>query len=126
MESLHDKRFTLLQASGIFSANSLLISMSGITVTGLGDSAASIVGSQWGRRKWPGTTKTLEGSVAFFGSIFLFQLVLLWAMGFQNLSNASWLRLVAADLLVCLLEAWTQQIDNLLLPVYHCALLQMV
>ena len=68
----------------------------------------------------------MEGTLAFFLSIFVFQVGMLYLKGFENLSEESWIRLIGADLLVCLLEAWTEQIDNLLLPVYHCALLQMV
>ncbi|CAD7963772.1 unnamed protein product [Amoebophrya sp. A120] len=114
---------------GIFNANSLLISLAGITATGVGDSAASIVGGCIGRHRWPGARnkKTLEGSfLGFFLSTFLFQVLLLYVVRFQGLSPASWARLVLADLLVATLEALTDQIDNLILPLFHAALLQYV
>ncbi|MFW5973426.1 MAG: diacylglycerol/polyprenol kinase family protein [Bacteroidota bacterium] len=31
----------------------------------LGDAAAALIGRRWGRRRWPGTTRTVEGSLAF-------------------------------------------------------------
>ncbi|CAD7963236.1 unnamed protein product [Amoebophrya sp. A25] len=112
---------------GIFQARSLLIALSGLTCTGVGDSFASIVGTSCGKHRWPGgLKKTIEGSLGFFVSAFAFQAIMLYILGFHNLSTESWLRLALADFLVAILEACTDQIDNLILPLYHCALLQFV
>lgn len=118
--------FAYFMHRGIFSATSLLVALSGVAVTGLGDAAASYCGINFGRHHWPGSKKTLEGTAAMVFSVLLFQSFCLVAVGFQGLSLASWGRLVLADVLVALLEANTDQIDNLFLPLFHVALLQMV
>lgn len=118
--------FTYFIQRGVFSANSLLIALSGVTVTGLGDAAASFIGMRFGRHRWPGSKKTFEGSCAMVVAVVALQALCLRIVGFHHLSAASWCRLVLADVLVSLLEACTDQIDNLFLPLYHIALLQMV
>lgn len=41
----------------------------GVLVLGVGDALASIVGRRYGRMYWPGSSKTVEGSVAFVSSV---------------------------------------------------------
>eukprot|EP00929_Paragymnodinium_shiwhaense_P112077 TRINITY_DN80339_c0_g1_i1.p1 TRINITY_DN80339_c0_g1~~TRINITY_DN80339_c0_g1_i1.p1 ORF type:complete len:502 (-),score=77.79 TRINITY_DN80339_c0_g1_i1:134-1639(-) len=118
--------FTYFVLRGLYSANGLLIALSGVAVTGLGDAMASFCGVNFGRHRWYGTKKTVEGTAAMIVSVFLFQVVCLYVVGFHNLSGSSWARLVASDVMVALLEAKTEQIDNVFLPLYHVALLQMV
>lgn len=118
--------FNYFVLRGIFSASGLLIALSGVTVTGLGDAMASYCGIRFGRHRWRNSRKTLEGSAAMLLVVLAFQVGCLWAVGFHHLSAASWARLVLADALVALLEAKTDQIDNLFLPLYHVALLQLV
>nr|CAG8597747.1 13776_t:CDS:2 [Entrophospora candida] len=45
--------------------NSILANLSGILTSGLGDSMASMIGRRYDCHKWPGTSKTVEGFVAF-------------------------------------------------------------
>jgi len=118
--------FNYFVLRGIFSANALLIALSGVSVTGLGDAMASYCGVTFGKHRWHGTKKTMEGTAGMIVAVVAFQIGCLWSVGFQNLSIASWGKLVLADVLVALLEAKTDQIDNLFLPLYHVALLQMV
>jgi dolichol kinase len=76
----------------------------GILVLGVGDSLAAVVGIQFGRRKWPSCRKTVEGSVAMWMGMAL----CCCCFPLQN-----W---VAAVTFTTLLEAFTTQIDNLILP----------
>jgi len=118
--------FAFFVMRGVFSASSLLIALSGVTVTGLGDAAASLCGTNYGRHPWHGSKKTMEGTLAMIVAVLSFQVCCLCAVGFHGLSVASWARLAMADVLVAMLEARTDQIDNLFLPLYHVALLQLV
>ncbi|KAH6840912.1 hypothetical protein B0I37DRAFT_438397 [Chaetomium sp. MPI-CAGE-AT-0009] len=46
--------------------------VSGVVCVGLGDAAASLVGRRWGHRKWLwGGGKSVEGSAAFAGAVFV-------------------------------------------------------
>eukprot|EP01064_Diplonema_japonicum_P038606 TRINITY_DN940_c0_g1_i2.p1 TRINITY_DN940_c0_g1~~TRINITY_DN940_c0_g1_i2.p1 ORF type:complete len:489 (+),score=92.01 TRINITY_DN940_c0_g1_i2:34-1500(+) len=111
---------------GVFSAKSLLCAIGGVTVTGLGDACASVMGVLFGRHKWGSSRKTIEGSLAMILSIIAFQYWALWFNGFHNLSGASWCKLILADLGVVLLEAVTDQVDNLILPLCHVVTLQLI
>lgn len=57
-----------------------LAQLSGIISVGIGDSAASIIGSKIGRHRWPGRQRTLEGSIAGLIAQFSFIFVL-WYFG---------------------------------------------
>ncbi|KAG0050732.1 hypothetical protein BGZ83_004479 [Gryganskiella cystojenkinii] len=47
----------------------ILAGLSGIFSLGVGDAMASIIGKRFGRRRWPGTIKTVEGTIAFVVSV---------------------------------------------------------
>lgn len=47
-----------------------IVQQIGVLTLGVGDALASIVGRRYGRIRWPGSSKTVEGSVAFVTSIF--------------------------------------------------------
>lgn len=90
---------------------------------------ASIVGVHFGRWRWPGTQKTVEGSAAAAASM----LLLLWLIdvtqggdGQGGSSRGEWGLVTLCTCGVCVLEAFTTQIDNLFLPlVYYAALLSL-
>jgi dolichol kinase len=106
--------------------------LAGILATGLGDAAASIVGSQIGRVPIaPKSKKTVEGTLAgavivmmaWFG---LYQYRLIPEMQFvwgDNSRFINWAGLVAVTVLNSLLEASTEQLDNLFIPLHYFALL---
>ncbi|KAF9951013.1 hypothetical protein BGZ70_001150 [Mortierella alpina] len=63
----------------------ILAGLSGIFALGVGDAMASIVGKRFGRHRWPGTTKTVEGTVAFVASVMMAAgavFVGMWLMSF--------------------------------------------
>ncbi|CEH13703.1 dolichol kinase [Ceraceosorus bombacis] len=87
----------------------------GVLVLGVGDALASIVGRRYGRVYWPGSSKTVEGSVAFVGSI-LCSTLLLRMLGWVQPFSIPRLGVVLA--LLGALEGTSSQNDNLILPVY--------
>ena len=50
-------------SSGTLNTHEILILSSGIFALGVGDTAASVGGTLWGRNKIPGTSKTIEGTI---------------------------------------------------------------
>ena len=97
----------------------------GVLVLGIGDAAASVVGSRVGRRRWPGGGgKTVEGSAAAVASMLVAVVALRWAEGVPLAAGwAGWAALACCVALACALEAFTAQMDNLFLPLYFHALL---
>ncbi|KAG0311878.1 hypothetical protein BGZ97_011578 [Linnemannia gamsii] len=70
----------------------ILAGLSGIFALGVGDAMASIVGKRFGRHRWPGTIKTVEGTVAFVGSVMVAAgaiFVGMWLMSFVFGDSAS-------------------------------------
>lgn len=95
---------------------------SGILSLGIGDTMASVVGKKIGRYRWPGSPKTVEGTLAGIIS----QLVFLWTLHYNDillLPKERWLPVSTAVTAGSLLEAWTSQIDNIILSPFLCSLL---
>ncbi|KAG0037037.1 hypothetical protein BGZ82_003249, partial [Podila clonocystis] len=70
----------------------ILAGLSGIFALGVGDAMASIVGKRYGRHRWPGTIKTVEGTVAFVASVMTAAgaiFVGMWLMSFVFGSSTS-------------------------------------
>ncbi|KAG0357533.1 hypothetical protein BGX24_006187, partial [Mortierella sp. AD032] len=70
----------------------ILAGLSGIFALGVGDAMASIVGKRFGRHRWPGTIKTVEGTLAFVGSVMVaagLVFVGMWMMSFVFGDSAS-------------------------------------
>ncbi|XP_023019763.2 dolichol kinase isoform X1 [Leptinotarsa decemlineata] len=90
--------------------------MSGLLSIGVGDTAASIVGSNYGKHFWPGTKKTFEGTVgcmlAQMGLVY-FLIVFNFV---PNFSTEQCLKIFLAIFVTSLVEAKTTQVDNLVLP----------
>jgi len=79
------------------------LALFGILVLGVGDSMAAIVGTHYGKTKW-GRKRSVEGSLAMLMSMF----AICWACGRED-----W---TFAVIVTTILEAFTCQIDNLVLP----------
>ncbi|XP_049594794.1 dolichol kinase [Syngnathus scovelli] len=99
-----------------------LVPYAGVLAVGIGDTAASVLGSAVGEIRWPGTKKTMEGTAtSVLAQIVGVALLLIFDVG-VNLNGAySWI--LSSVALVAMLEAYTSQIDNLLLPLYLLILL---
>ncbi|WFD33931.1 dolichol kinase [Malassezia cuniculi] len=106
-----------------FDSRSRIAQQLGTLVLGVGDALASIVGRRFGRHKWPGSNKSVEGSLAFVASIVCCA-VLLQVVGWvETVPLARFTAIVSA---LSLLEGVSEQNDNLVLPVCGlvlCALL---
>ncbi|XP_071453950.1 dolichol kinase [Hetaerina americana] len=99
-----------------------LLALAGVLSVGIGDTAASVGGVRFGRHKWPGSKKSIEGTVI---SIFLQSLIVsgFAQFGFIPSSPSSLLRTFAAVTITSVLEALTDQVDNLVLPLVQLLLL---
>jgi dolichol kinase len=84
----------------------------GIISLGVGDSIGAIIGVYMGRNFWPGSKRTLEGSLGMFLS------TLASMIGFQGWmhQDVPHFKLLSISLAITLLEACTCHIDNLYLP----------
>ncbi|KAF9048592.1 hypothetical protein BJ165DRAFT_1526030 [Panaeolus papilionaceus] len=101
--------------------SSHLLQFTGILTLGLGDAAASLVGRRLGVHKWsPTTNKTVEGSVGFVVAVFV-PTVLLRLFG--HAEPFSTVRYVLVVVLSSILEALSDQNDNLTLPLYMWSML---
>ncbi|KAJ2711263.1 dolichol kinase [Coemansia spiralis] len=93
--------------------------LAGVLTLGVADTAASLVGLGLGRRRWPYSPKTVEGTAAFVCALFA-ALSLVPAAGAPGAA----LRLVLCAALG-LLEALTEQNDNLVVALAAYAALTM-
>ncbi|XP_023938773.2 dolichol kinase [Bicyclus anynana] len=88
--------------------------LSGVLAIGVGDTAASWFGSRFGFNKWQDSNRTMEGTtfniLSQIGTVYALQL-------FELLNSENALtRTIFAATVSGLVEAWTDQVDNLLLP----------
>ncbi|ELK33440.1 Dolichol kinase [Myotis davidii] len=99
-----------------------LVTYAGVLAVGVGDTVASIFGSIMGEIHWPETKKTFEGTMT---SIFaqIISLALILTFDHEVDINHSYAWIWGSLSTVSLLEAYTTQIDNLLLPLYLLILL---
>ena len=83
-----------------------LLAQWGILCLGVGDAMGAVVGKTYGSIRWGKNQRTMEGSLAMWSSMMIVGLAL---------SN-DWLPLLLATTFATLLEAYTMQMDNLVLP----------
>ena len=95
----------------------VLALLSGVLSVGIGDTFASIGGLLYGRHKWPGTKKTLEGSLCGVVAQMV-AVVALCLVGCLECtpSTAWWTGILITTVLCSLVEAFTDQVDNIALP----------
>ncbi|EFA86315.1 hypothetical protein PPL_00105 [Heterostelium album PN500] len=101
-----------------------LSALSGLLTIGVGDSLASLVGTKFGRTKWFGTSKSIEGTLGGIISTFTAGVILLIAIQPTSATLFSdVIKLLIASFLSGILEASTTQIDNIILPIIFFSLL---
>lgn len=131
-----DKKDSLLSLTAIYLLSGLsfslwmptsnltpLVLFSGVITVGIGDTAASFVGSRWGTHKWLGTEKTIEGTVACI----VCQVCVILGLTLCGFVDSYWLLLksILAVVSGSLIEARTNQVDNLALPLFMYVCLMM-
>lgn len=101
-----------------------LPTFSGVIAIGFGDTAASIVGSHFGRHKWSGSEKSIEGSVAAVVAQILSSILIgMYLNPNVSMTFAELTAITIISMIVSLIEAKTSEIDNLTLPLYHNTLM---
>jgi dolichol kinase len=89
---------------------------------GIGDSAATLFGKMFGKWHWKNSKKTVEGTVGAISLVLICWYILLFLVQFLGLIeivSLSWTSIFWSTICVCLVEAWTDQIDNLYLPLFY-------
>jgi len=100
---------------------SRLLDFTGVLVLGVGDALASVAGKRFGRHHWSQATgKTIEGSAAFAVSVFLCAVVLQLCGAVAPFSAWRYFLCTCAS---ALLEAFSTQSDNAVLPFFTTSLL---
>ncbi|KAI9208964.1 uncharacterized protein BJ171DRAFT_487981 [Polychytrium aggregatum] len=94
----------------------LALGLGGMLTIGVGDSMASIVGKRFGRHRWPGTKKTMEGTAAYIVSVLVvYQAV---SMLLAPEDRIPIFGLAVSTLTGAMLEAVSDQNDNIMIPAY--------
>ena len=98
----------------------------GVLILGAGDAAAAVVGSTMGTKRWVGGRKTIEGTLtAILAVILCAELILRFGI---NAGDKTWdyrKQIFIASVTTCGLEAFTTQIDNLVLPLFFVSALRL-
>ncbi|KAG8213069.1 Fph type histidine kinase [Butyriboletus roseoflavus] len=103
---------------------SRILMYTGILALGVGDALASIVGKRIGKHRWSASSsKTIEGSTAFAVSV----VGCAWVLRVVGLTERfSMTRYGVVAVLSSLLEALSEQNDNLTLPLYMWSILVVI
>lgn len=95
---------------------------SGLITIGFGDTAAAVVGSNFGKHRWNGSRKTLEGTA----SAIIAQVLGSFLIASSSLSLYDTIVVFVSAVIVSIIEGKTSQIDNLILPLYHYNLMALL
>ena len=99
----------------------------GVLILGAGDAAAAVIGSTMGTHRWVGGRKTIEGTVSGIVAVIACAEFILY-FWVDAPSDQTWeyrQRVFIASVTTCALEAFTTQIDNLVLPLFFVSALRM-
>ena len=95
-----------------------ILPYSGVMTVGVGDACAAIVGTSFGRVKLPGTHKTMEGLLGNMAGQVLFLVLIGPYLSWGSRSPSDVLTLAGVILGSSVLEVYTQDIDNLVVPIF--------
>lgn len=93
-----------------------------LLVLTFGDSFASIIGSKFGKRRWPSTTRTIEGTIAGIATT----AGALYLLAVYSPLTVNWKAAMVSISLTFALEAYTSSIDNLVLPIFYFSATKLV
>ena len=85
---------------------------------GIGDSMGAVMGTYIGKNKWRGRSRTLEGSLSM-----LVSMIVSLTLANSYFVNTYFVIIIVVSILTTLMEAFTSENDNLLLPLHYCTLL---
>lgn len=86
----------------------------GLISIGIGDAAAALVGIYFGRHKWFTTKKTVEGTLACFLSQYISAILICDYLAIEMHHIDALIIFIISSML----ETFTNQVDNLVLPLY--------
>ena len=95
-----------------------ILPYSGVMTVGVGDACAAIVGTSFGRVKLPGTHKTMEGLLGNMAGQVLFLVLIGPYLSWGSRSPSDVITLAGVILGSSVLEVYTQDIDNLVVPIF--------
>jgi dolichol kinase len=99
----------------------------GVLCLGVGDAMGACIGRLYGRRLWGKNQRTIEGSIAMWLSMTMVLIVgiLVGGGGLENERTGplSWTTILVSTAGITLLEAFTWQMDNLVLPLAGAAVI---
>ncbi|XP_066998877.2 dolichol kinase isoform X3 [Anabrus simplex] len=104
-----------LHPLGCLSIDFLLPLLSGVLSIGVGDTMASTAGTYMGYHKWPGSRKSVEGTFACMAGQMVI-IVFLISLGYLDSCPYDITKMFGAVIATSLVEAMTDQVDNLVLP----------
>ncbi len=105
----------------------ILMPFLGIITVGVGDAVGAIYGSFYGKMRWPGSKRSVEGSIAMLVSMLASIYMLFELLGVVDCRSSKIIGSVLFILVpVVMLEAATSQIDNFCLPLFAVILCSLV
>ncbi|KAI5083285.1 hypothetical protein GOP47_0003503 [Adiantum capillus-veneris] len=113
-----------LWLSGSSTHDRPLAPFAGVLSLGIGDTMASVAGYNFGSiRLTPSSKKTVEGTIAGIVSLLLACIIINCMLLQFSLTMTEWTSLFLAVICTSLVEAYTTQLDNFILPLIFYALL---
>ncbi|CAI8016208.1 Dolichol kinase, partial [Geodia barretti] len=95
---------------------------SGVLSVGVGDSMAAVAGTLMGKTLWPGTKKTVEGSAMSVLTQLVAVLAIVMMDPYISMPTLrEWGVVSASVVATAIMEAYTGQVDNLIIPLFQLA-----